>query len=78
MTRALRRWCVSALVLTGVAWATTAPAAMAATARQTIAKLNVQRAANGIPAGLTEDPALSAACAKHDHYMALNSTLTHV
>ena len=78
MTRVLRRWCVTALVLTGTAWATIAPAATAATARQTIAKLNAQRTANGIPAGLTEDPALSAACAKHDHYMALNNMLTHV
>ena len=78
MTRVPRRWCITALVLTGTAWATIAPAATAATARQTIAKLNAQRTANGIPAGLTEDPALSAACAKHDHYMALNNVLTHV
>jgi hypothetical protein len=78
MTHALRRWCVIALLLTSTSWATTTAAATAATARQTIAKLNVQRAANGIPAGLTEDPALSAACAEHDDYMALNNTLTHV
>jgi hypothetical protein len=54
-----------------------AASALGATAQHTIATLNVQRAANGIPAGLTEDAALSAACAKHDHYMALNHTLTH-
>jgi hypothetical protein len=51
--------------------------ALAATAQRTIAALNLQRAANGIPAGITENPALSAACAAHDHYMALNHTLTH-
>ena len=79
MTRALRRWCVSvgAVLLTSGA-AVTAPTATAATARQTIAKLDVQRAASGIPANLTEDPALSAACSKHDHYMSLNNMLTHV
>ncbi len=78
MTRALRRWCVAALAVTSSAWVTTPPAATAATARQTIARLNAQRGANGIPAGITEDPGLSAGCAKHDHYMALNNTLTHV
>jgi hypothetical protein len=49
----------------------------AAGASGTIAELNAQRAANGIPAGITEDPNLSAGCAAHDHYMAINHTLTH-
>jgi hypothetical protein len=52
--------------------------ALGASAQRTIAALNIQRAANGIPAGITENPALSSACANHDHYMALNHTLTHV
>lgn len=51
--------------------------AHAATARQTLALLNAQRSANGIPAGITEDAAWSADCASHDHYMALNHALTH-
>lgn len=55
-----------------------APAAGAATAQQTINRLNAQRTANGIPAGITEDPALTSGCALHDHYMALNHVLTHV
>jgi hypothetical protein len=54
-----------------------APSALAATARQTINELNAQRAANGIPAGITENPAWSADCAAHDNYMKLNGTLTH-
>jgi hypothetical protein len=51
--------------------------AIAATAQQTIARLNSQRAANGIPAGITEDVALSDGCRKHDAYMSLNNMLTH-
>lgn len=55
-----------------------APAAGAATAQQTIASLNAQRATNGLPAGITENPTWSADCQKHDEYMAMNGdTLTH-
>jgi hypothetical protein len=43
-----------------------------------IADLNAQRSANGIPAGLVEDPTLTADCALHDAYMAANHELTHV
>src|ERR1044072_4695190 len=42
-----------------------------------IANLNAQRAANGIPAGITIDPALSQGCVAHDNYMHLNGELTH-
>jgi hypothetical protein len=42
-----------------------------------VMQLNVQRAANGIPAGLVEDQALTQGCLHHDHYMALNHILTH-
>jgi len=55
-----------------------AGSARAATAAQTIALLNTQRTANGIPAGITEDPTLSTDCAEHDNYMFLNHQLTHV
>lgn len=51
--------------------------APAATAQQTIDILNAQRAANGIPAGITENPTWSQDCAAHDNYMALNNMLTH-
>lgn len=49
----------------------------AATAQQAIATLNAQRAANGLPAAITENPSLTADCAAHDHYMAVHHTLTH-
>ena len=39
--------------------------------------LNAQRAANGIPAGIVEDPALSLGCFKHDNYGAANHVLVH-
>jgi hypothetical protein len=50
----------------------------AATAQQALTELNAQRAANGIPAGITENPAWSSDCQQHDAYMAMNGgTLTH-
>jgi hypothetical protein len=51
--------------------------ARAANAQVTIADLDAQRAANGLPAGITEDTTLSADCAAHDLYMAVNKLLTH-
>lgn len=47
---------------------------------QEIAFLNAQRAANGLPADVTEDPALTAGCAAHMNYIRLNDggQLTHV
>jgi hypothetical protein len=46
--------------------------ASATTASQAIALLNQQRAANGIPATIVEDPNLSEGCREYDHYRALN------
>ncbi len=64
--------CTAALV------AALAPTANGATAQQTIATLNAQRAANGIPAGLTENPTWSQDCMEHDRYMQANGgELTH-
>jgi hypothetical protein len=52
--------------------------ASAATPARAIAKLNAQRAANGIPAGITENPSSSAGCAAHNAYERMNGgTLTH-
>jgi len=51
--------------------------AHAATAQQAIALLNAQRAGNGLPANIIEDPRLTSDCAAHDRYMALNNALTH-
>lgn len=52
------------------------PTAAASTARRAIAVLNAQRAANGIPAGITENRTWSHDCALHDRYMANNNSLT--
>ncbi len=68
--------CALALASGIIALGPMAPA-RAATAAITIADLNAQRSANGLPAGLTEDPTLSADCLLHDLYMAKNNLLTH-
>jgi Cysteine-rich secretory protein family len=77
-TRRFRPVAAAAAAIAATAAAVAAaPTAHAATAQQTIALLNAQRSANGLPADLTEDPRLTSACAAHDRYMALNHTLTH-
>jgi hypothetical protein len=69
---------LSSLICTAALAAALAPAANAATAQQTIATLNAQRAANGIPAGITENPLWSLDCMEHDQYMQENGgVLTH-
>jgi hypothetical protein len=40
--------------------------------------VNSMRAAHGIPAGITENPAWSSWCTLHNHYGAVNDVLTHV
>ena len=61
------------LVLALLILAVAAPAATAdVSGPEIIGFLNAQRAAHGIPAGITEDPALSDGCAKHNHYMTFN------
>lgn len=77
--RLLSRSCAASLLLV-LLCATGAPAASGArepTAAEAIALLNQQRAANGLPAGVVEDPALSAGCALHMNYIRLNGELTH-
>ncbi|MDX6555311.1 MAG: hypothetical protein QOD86_1506 [Miltoncostaeaceae bacterium] len=52
--------------------------AMALTAQEAVDALNARRAAQGIPAGVTALDLLSAGCALHNQYMALNGfVLTH-
>lgn len=46
--------------------------AAAATATEAIARLNVQRSENGIPAGIVERPDWSYACALHNNYQRQN------
>ena len=49
-----------------------ASGAQAATPAQIVAKLNAQRAANGIPAGITLDPVSTRGCEHHIRYEELN------
>ena len=67
-----------ALLLAALAVLTTgALPALGASSQQIIAILNAQRAANGIPAGITENAAWSAACRSHDAYERLNKAFGH-
>jgi hypothetical protein len=56
-------------VLTAIVCASAAPAAQAVSAQQAIDYLNAQRASNGIPAGIVENPAWSNGCAQHNAYL---------
>ena len=60
----------AALLLCG--W-TLAPPAGAASTKRILALLNAQRAANGIPAGIVENPAWTAACNQHNAYEKRNN-----
>ena len=64
-----------ALVLLAIALSATP--ARAGSPADDLAWLNAKRAASGIPAGITENPALSAACALHVAYMRKTNTVTH-
>ncbi len=65
-----------AALTVGAALLASAPAHADVSGPDIVTWLNAQRAANGIPAGIVEDPALSDGCRKHNHYGALNE-LTH-
>jgi hypothetical protein len=71
-----RRIAPALLVLAALLGSSTLPAG-AATAKHIIGVLNAQRAANGIPAAITEDAGWSAACAAHDAYEKANHTFGH-
>jgi hypothetical protein len=75
--RALTRSVGAAIAAIAVTAGGPASSAMAATAQATVADLNAQRAANGLPAGITENATWSSWCAAHDLYMAENNILTH-
>ncbi len=77
VVKSARALAVSMVLGGAMAWAAASVAVAATLGSGAIAQLNAQRAANGIPAGVVEDPALTSDCAAHDHYMALNHTLTH-
>src|SRR3954468_6590470 len=59
-------------IATLLASAVSAPMGYAATASEAIASLNNQRTENGIPSGITENPAWCEGCRLHINYRALN------
>jgi hypothetical protein len=69
----LKRACVGVPLAALLALACLPASAGAVTSpAQAIAFLNAQRAANGIPAGITENPSWDLACQHHDEWTALN------
>lgn len=66
----------SLAALVGTMLALASPAS-AGTPADAIARLNAQRAANGIPAGIVERPDWSDACARHNDYRRQNGTMGH-
>ena len=68
-------WVAPAILALAVLGASPAAADVAGT--DITAFLNAQRAAQGVPAGIVEDPALSDGCAKHNAYGLTNGVLTH-
>ncbi|WP_445152009.1 Ig-like domain-containing protein [Baekduia sp. Peel2402] len=64
-------------VVTLLAVAVAAPARADVSGPDIVSFLNAQRTANGIPAGIVEDPTLSDGCVKHNNYGALNHVLIH-
>ena len=66
--------CIVVLVLVVVCLclAVLAAPARGATPTEAIGALNAQRAANGLPAEIVENPAWSAGCAAHVEYLRLN------
>jgi hypothetical protein len=78
MRKALALCLVAAAVLTaGAAARAAATRAQGNTAAQDIAWFNAQRDANGIPAGIVENPEWSADCDKHITYMLKNNVFGH-
>lgn len=55
----------------------TAPASADVSGPQIVSYLNAQRASQGIPAGIVEDPTLSADCSQHNNYERINGVFGH-
>jgi hypothetical protein len=66
---------IGTLLATALVCLAAAPTAGAVSAATAIANLNAQRRASGIPAGVVNDPALSAGCAAHNNYMHSNGDM---
>jgi hypothetical protein len=65
----VKRAVTTTLALVALAVALPVAGAQATTAQQAIDYLNAQRAANGIPAGIVENPEWSQGCAQHNAYL---------
>jgi hypothetical protein len=77
LTRRAALLCAALLAALAL-WLTSASGApSAASPQQILALLNAQRASNGIPAGIVEDPAWTADCRRHNRYEQINDVLTH-
>lgn len=74
---ATMRACVCAAILGASLLGCVSSARADVSGPEIVGFVNSLRAANGIPAGIVEDPALSDGCAQHDHYMAVNGVVTH-
>lgn len=73
----MARRCASAILVAGATLTAATLPASAATAKHIIAVLNSERAANHIPAAITENATWSADCAAHDAYEKANNAFGH-
>jgi hypothetical protein len=72
-----RRNCLACLGVLLVLLLGAASTAEAASSARIVAVLNAQRASNGIPAGIVENPAWSADCRAHNAYEHVNKAFGH-
>jgi hypothetical protein len=70
-------WGAALAVCAGALALASPGAARAASTKQIIALLNAERAANGIPAGIVENPVWSVACQLHNAYQHRYGALSH-
>lgn len=77
MVGCLRCGVLLALLATALGTLALPTSAGAASAQHIISILNAQRTANAIPAGITENPAWTAACQAHDAYEHANNVFGH-
>jgi len=71
------RFPASIIIVAAVSFLLPVAAAAAAERAPVLQELNAKRAAHGIPAGITENPAWSAGCNAHVNYMKLNGVFGH-
>lgn len=72
-----KNWLGAGLALAFLLVSSLPSTAQAISSQQAIAVFNAERAANGIPAGITENPTWSADCAAHNNYEQINQVMQH-